>query len=124
MPDCRKRRRNASGVRGRLRRSCWKTGRFLPPSGRFLQTGSDAAIWERLIAPVEWDTEAEEAPEVIREIKDRLVVLGQTMGVTPDKAEDVAARLYEGAHGAATRQKDRFLTRPELLRVFPPRTHR
>jgi hypothetical protein len=38
----------------------------------FLQTGSDAKICEGLIAPVEWDTEAEEAPEVIREIKDRL----------------------------------------------------
>jgi len=88
-----------------------------------LQTGSDAAIWERLIAPVEWDTEAEEAPEVIREIKDRLVVLGQTMGVTPDKAEDVAAHLYEVAYGTATRQKDRFLTRAELLRVFHARTH-
>ncbi len=98
-------------------------GKVSAPVRAFLQTGSDAAIWEGLIAPVEWDTEAEEAPEVIREIKDRLVVLGQTMGITPDKAEDVAAHLYEIAYGTATRQKDRFLTRAELLRVFHARTH-
>lgn len=98
-------------------------GKVSAPVRAFLQTGSDAAIWEGLIAPVEWDTEAEEAPEVIREIKDRLVVLGQTIGVTPDKSEDVAAHLYEIAYGTATRQKDRFLTRAELLRVFHARTH-
>ena len=79
-------------------------GKVSAPVRAFLQTGSDAAIWEGLIAPVEWDTEAEEAPEVIREIKDRLVVLGQTMGVTPDKAEDVAAHLYEIAYGTAPDQ--------------------
>jgi len=98
-------------------------GKVSAPVQAFLRIASDAAIWERLIAPVEWDTEAEEAPEVIREIKDRLVILGQTMGVTPDKAEDVAAHLYEIAYGTATRQKDRFLTRAELLRVFHARTH-
>ena len=65
---------------------------------------------------------AEEAPEVIREIKDRSSSSVKP-GVTPDKAEDVAAHLYEIAYGTATRQKDRFLTRAELLRVFHARTH-
>jgi hypothetical protein len=98
-------------------------GKVSAPVQAFLRTASDAVIWERLIAPVEWDTEAEEAPEVIQDIKDRLVVLGQTSGVTPDKAEGVAAHLYEIAYGTATRQKDRYLTRAELLRVFHERTH-
>ena len=93
------------------------------PVQAFLRTASDAMICEQLIAPVEWDTEAEEAPEVVQEIKDRLVVLGQTSGVTPEKAESVAAHLYEIAYGTATRQKDRFLTRAEVLRVFHERTH-
>ena len=92
------------------------------PVQAFLRTASDAAIWEGLIAPVEWDTEAEEAPGVIREIKDRLVILGQSMGVAPDKAVDIAAHLYEIAYGTATRQKDRFLTRADLLRIFHART--
>jgi hypothetical protein len=98
-------------------------GKVSAPIQAFLRTASDAVIWERLIAPVEWDTKAEAAPEVIREIKDRLIILGETMGVTPDKSEDVAAHLYEVAYGTATRQKDRFLTRADLLRIFQARTH-
>jgi hypothetical protein len=89
----------------------------------FLRTASDALIWQQLIAPIEWDTEAEEAPEVIQEIKDRLVVLGEASGVMPDKAEDVADHLYAIAYATATRQKDRYLTRASLLRVFHERTH-
>jgi hypothetical protein len=98
-------------------------GKVSAPVQAFLQTSSDAMIWQRLIAPIEWDTDAEEAPEVVHEIKDRLVVLGETSGVTPDKAEDVAAHLYEIAYATATRQKDRYLTRADLLRVFHERTH-
>jgi hypothetical protein len=82
-------------------------GKVSTPVQDFLRTSSDAMIWQRLIVPIEWDTDAEEAPEVIQEIKDRLVVLGETSGVTPDKAEEVAAHLYEIAYATATRQKDR-----------------
>ena len=89
----------------------------------FLRAASDAEVWRRLIVPIEWDTEAEEAPEVIREIKDRLVILGEKSGVTPDKADDVAEYLYASAYATATRQKDRYLTRAELLRLFHERTH-
>lgn len=88
----------------------------------FLRTASDTEVWQRLIAPIEWDTEAEEAPEVIREIKDRLVVLGDKFGVTPDRAEDVAEHLYAAAYATATRRKDRYLTRAGLLRLFHERT--
>ena len=98
-------------------------GKISAPVQAFLRTASEAEIWEQLVAPVEWDTEAEEAADVIREVKDRLVVLGEALGVTPDKSEDVAAHLYEIAFATATRQKDRFLTRAELLRVFHARTH-
>jgi hypothetical protein len=89
----------------------------------FLRTASDAQIWQQLIALIEWDTDAEEAPEVIREIKNRLVVLGQRSGVTPDKAEDVAEHLYATAYAMATRQKERHLERADLLRLFHERTH-
>ena len=89
----------------------------------FLRTALDVQIWEQLIAPIEWDTDAEEAPEVIREIKDRLVILGEKFGVTSDKAEDVAEHLYTTAYGTATLQKDRSLKRADLLRLFHERTH-
>jgi hypothetical protein len=88
-----------------------------------LRAASDAQIWQQLIVPIEWDTDAEKAPEVIREIKDRLVVMGQSAGVAPDKAEEVAEHLYATAYATATRQKDRNLTRADLLRLFHERTH-
>jgi phage FluMu protein gp41 len=89
----------------------------------FLQTASDAQIWQQVISPVEWDTDAEGAPEVIREIKDRLVVLGQKSGITPDKADHVAECLYTAAYATATRQKGRYLTHADLLRLLHDRTH-
>jgi hypothetical protein len=89
----------------------------------FLREASNAQIWQQLIVPIEWDTDAEGAPEVIREIKDRLVILGQKPGVTPDKADDIAEYLYTAAYATATRQKDRYLTRADLLRLFHDRTH-
>jgi hypothetical protein len=89
----------------------------------FLRAASNARIWQQLISPIEWDTNAEEAPEVIQEIKDRLVILGEKSGVTPDKAADVAEHLYATANTTATRQKDRYLTRASLLRLFHDRTH-
>ena len=88
-----------------------------------LRGSSDAQIWQQLIAPIEWDMDAEEAPEIIREIKDRLVIMGQPAGVAPDKAEEVAEHLYATAYATATRQKDRSLTRADLLRLFHDRTH-
>ena len=97
-------------------------GRVSAAVQNFLRGASDAQIWQQLIAPIEWDTDAEEAPEVIREIKDCLVVLGEKSGVTPDKAADVAEHLYATANATATRQKDRCLTRAELLRLFHERT--
>jgi hypothetical protein len=89
----------------------------------FLCAASNAQIWQQLICPIEWDTNAEEAPEVIQEIKDRLVILGEKSGVPPDKAADVAEHLYATANTTATRQKDRYLTRASLLRLFHDRTH-
>src|SRR5271166_3167604 len=122
--DCR-----LSGDVAQRERDARAIANFLLPQGRvsaavqnFLRGASDAHIWQQLIAPIEWDTDAEEAPEVIREIKDRLVVLGEKSGVTPDKADDVAGHLYATVYATATRQKDRCLTRAELLRLFHERT--
>ena len=89
----------------------------------FLRNASDTEIWQRLIAPIEWDMDSEQTSEIVGEIKDRLVVLGEKTGVTPDRAEAVAEHLYTTAYGTATRQKDRCLTRAELLRLFHELTH-
>ena len=97
-------------------------GRVSTAVQAFLHKASNGQIWEQVITPIEWDTDAEEAPHVIQEIKDRLVVLGEKSGVAPDKAEDVAEHLYATANATATRQKDRCLTRAGLLRLFQERT--
>ncbi|WP_158930097.1 hypothetical protein [Acidisphaera sp. S103] len=98
-------------------------GKVSAPVQAFLRTASDEQIWKQVIAPIEWDTEAEPVPEVIREIEDRLVVLGHPLGVTPDKAKEVADHLYTVAYTTATREKGRDLTRADLLRRFSERTH-
>jgi hypothetical protein len=43
----------------------------------FLRNASDTEIWQRLIAPIEWDMDSEQTSEIVGEIKDRLVVLGE-----------------------------------------------
>ena len=88
----------------------------------FLRKATDAELWQKLIAPIEWDTGAEETPEVVQEIKDRLVVLGESTGVTPDGAETVAASLYAIAFNTASQETGRFLTRADFLREFQNRT--
>jgi hypothetical protein len=100
-----------------------KEGRVSAAVQAFLREASDAEIWQRVIDPIEWDTDAEEAPEIIRQIKDRLVLLGERSGVTPNRADDVAQHLYVTAYATATRQKDRYLTRADPLRLFHERTH-
>jgi hypothetical protein len=119
-----------SGDAAKRERGARTIGDFLLSEGKvppavqdFLRSASDAQIWQRVIAPIEWDTDSEQTPEVVREIKDGLVVLGEKSGVTPDKAEEVAEHLYATAYGTATRQKDRYLTRADLLRLFYDRTH-
>ncbi|QSR85309.1 hypothetical protein [Methylacidimicrobium sp. B4] len=89
----------------------------------FLQEASDAEIWKRMIAVVEWDTEAEEVPEIVREIEDRLVLLGKEAFVAPDKSKEVADSLFKTVFETATREKDPFLTRAKLWELFYERTY-
>jgi hypothetical protein len=81
--DVRKRERDARAIADFL----LSEGKVPTAVQEFLPTASDAQIWQRLIAPIEWDTDSEQTPEILREIKDRLAVLGEKTGVTPDKAE-------------------------------------
>jgi hypothetical protein len=83
-------------------------GKVSAPLQAFLRVADDAAVWQRLISVIDWDTKADEVPEVVREIKNRLVVLGQSYSVPPAEAEKVASDLYEFAWTTATREKDRY----------------
>src|SRR5262249_15862509 len=47
---------------------------------------------------------------------------GNAEGVPPESAEAVADHLYTTAFTTATRPKDRYLTRADLLRAFAEKT--
>jgi hypothetical protein len=59
----------------------------------FLRSASDEEILQRLITTIEWDTDAAEAPDVVQEVEDHLVILGEKSGVTSEKATEVADHL-------------------------------
>ncbi len=88
----------------------------------FISNASDATLWLDLILAIDWDFDAAGTTEIIQEVKNKLVVLGHEKSVSADRAEAVAEYLYTYAYETATRQKDRTLTRAELLRLFDSKT--
>jgi hypothetical protein len=107
----------------RIRQFLLNDGRVSTPVQTFLRDTNTRGVWERLIAPVEWDTDAAEAPEVVEEIKNLLVILGQPHGVPASEAEKVAAHLYEAGWSVATaRDSDRSLVRADAIRIFDEKT--
>lgn len=97
-------------------------GKVSAPVQAFLRTASSIEIRQRLISTIEWDTAADDASEVIRAVKDRLVILGEADRVPPESAEAVADHLYATAFATATRREERYLTRAGLLRAFADKT--
>lgn len=97
-------------------------GQVSAPVQAFLRSTSSAGIRQGLISAIEWDTAADDASEVIRAVKDELVVLGEANGVPPESAEAVADHLYANAFATATRREERYLTRAGLLRAFADKT--
>jgi hypothetical protein len=107
----------------RIRRFLLDKGRVSPAVQAFLRDTDARGIWERLIAHVEWDTEAADAPEVVQGIRDILVELGQPRGIPSNEAEKIAAQLYEAAWAAATaREGGRSLVRADAIRIFDEKT--
>jgi tetratricopeptide (TPR) repeat protein len=92
------------------------------PVQAFLRSDSSAEIRLKLISAIEWDTAADDASQVIRAVKDGLVVLGEANGVPPESAEAVADHLYATAFATATRREERYLTRAGLLRALAEKT--
>ena len=88
----------------------------------FLKSATDDQIIEDLILPIEWVTRANSKSEVIRRIKDQLVVHGQSKGVAAISSENTIGQLHLEAWLAATKAKDRALTRADFIRVFDQHT--
>jgi hypothetical protein len=106
-----------------IKRFLLNEGRVSPAVQAFLRETDGGGIWERLISRVEWDTDAAEAPEVVKEIKDILVALGEARRVPANEAENVAAHLYERAWAVAVaRESERSLVREDAIRIFDEKT--
>jgi tetratricopeptide (TPR) repeat protein len=97
-------------------------GKVSAPVQAFLRSAPITEIRQRLISAIEWDTAADDASEVIRAVKDGLVILGEADRVPPESAEAVADHLYTTAFATATRREERYLTRAGLLRAFADKT--
>jgi hypothetical protein len=108
---------------GRLKQFLLDEHRVSAPVQAFLRQADNSAIWQRLISRVEWDTDAAEAPQVVQEIKDRLVVWGHARRIPAAEAEKVAAHLFDRAWSvAAMQERDRFLSLAEAIRLFDEKT--
>jgi hypothetical protein len=57
----------------RLRQFLLNEQRVSPGVQAFLRESNEATVWHRLVSGMEWDTDAAEAPEIVKEIEDRLV---------------------------------------------------
>lgn len=87
-----------------------------------IRDATDEDLWTELIAPLEWDLEAEPTASIVQAVRNKLVVLGSHKHVSSDRAALVAEHLYAHANETATRQRDRSLSRAELLRLFDEKT--
>ena len=113
--------RNADAER--LRQFLLQEQRISSQVQAFLRDSDASGVWLRLVSKVEWDTDAAEAPDVVKEIKDELVSWGAERHVPTVEAEKVTAHLYEAAWSVATRRDaDRFLVRADAIRIFDEKT--
>jgi hypothetical protein len=107
----------------RLKKFLLDENRVSVPVQAFLRQADRSAIWQRLISRVEWDTDAADAPEVVQEIKNQLVMWGHSRRIPAVEAEKVTAHLYKRAWSVATMQeRDRFLILADAIRVFDEKT--
>lgn len=88
----------------------------------FLKNASDDQIIDNIVLPIDWVTRADTTTVLIRRIKDQLVVHGQSKGIAATSSESTTGHLYFEAWLAATKTKDRALTRADFIRIFDQHT--
>lgn len=88
----------------------------------FLQKASPQEIYEKLIEPITWDTECEEASYVEKSIENRLISHGAKQGISPSDSRKVVSRLLKEALTVATQQQNRELTQRHFLEMFEEET--
>lgn len=88
----------------------------------FLEAASPEEILTKLIAPIEWLAAQPPDDRLVGQIKDELVLQGNTKNIAPADAELVFEALYTAAFDAAKSKDIVPLTRAKYLRVFAAST--
>jgi hypothetical protein len=84
----------------------------------FLHDASPQEVFDRLIAPLRFDTALESIEKVEEEICRQLILLGEIFRVPPDDAVKVMDSLLAEVLRTATSSGERVLDRAQLLHVF------
>lgn len=88
----------------------------------FLDVASATDVLSGLVDKIHWDTEADSVDEVVRKVRDRLVMFGRTVNVDHAASEAVAEVLFERAFLEATKENRRYLTSADFIREFEEKT--
>ena len=88
----------------------------------FLKKASPQEIYEQLIEPITWDTDAKDAISVEHEIKEKLIYHGKEDKIPASHVKKVFAHLFTEAFSVATRKDNRKLTQARFLEIFEEQT--
>ena len=84
----------------------------------FLSDATVEGILDELIRPMRWHTGSGDSLAVAQQIRDKLVLLGQSKGIAAADADRALALLHEVAWNVATKERDRCLTCADFVRIF------
>lgn len=88
----------------------------------FLESATPAGVIERLILPIEWSTGLGDSDDLVRTIKNALVLHGEKTGASPGDSHKVLDALYRRVFETASSEAAPPLTRTDFLRVFEDAT--
>ena len=90
------------------------------PVKEFLRTCTATDFLNKLIEPIDWDTDAYSTEDVMGEIRERLMRFGNTRGISPEDADKAIAALHFRAWKVATGKPagERKLYRADFEQIF------
>ena len=106
----------------KLRHFLIKQDRLPPSLNDFLNGANSNDVFDKLIHPIRWLTDAENSEGITKNIRDILVNCGSYQRIFASDAEKVLGELYYQAWVTATNDKNRALTRADFVRIFSQMT--
>ena len=88
----------------------------------FLEGATPAEVIERLILPMEWSTGQGDSGDMVRTIRNALVLHGEKTGASPGDSQKALDALHRRVFETASSEAAPPLTRADFLRVFEDAT--